>query len=99
MAMNLVIKTSDLRKITNLLFDHIEQDLQISSIPIEEDNYWNVPTEGLYNALKDPTDLDMGQLYEDWDFLTKITNKEEAVSLMMIHLAPLLRYVGEKIGQ
>lgn len=99
MPMNLAIKLPDLRRITDLIFDHIEQDLKISAVPIEEDNYWNVPTEELYDVLKEPAKLDIGQLYDDWEFLTKIQTKEEAVALMMIHLAPILRYIAEKIGQ
>lgn len=99
MATNLVIKVSDLRKVVDLVFDHIEQDLKISSVPIEEDYYWNIPTAELFDALKDPANLDMGQLYADWEFLTKLETKEDSPSLMLIHLAPLLRYIGEKIGR
>jgi hypothetical protein len=97
--MNLVVSISDLRKVTNFLFDHIEKDLHISTVPIEEDYYWDIPTAELYNVLRDPPQLGIGQLYDDGDFLAKLKAKEDAPSLMMIHLAPLLRYVGEKIGQ
>jgi hypothetical protein len=100
MATDLKIEISDLRKIINSIFDHIEQDLKISSVHIGEDYYWNISTEELYNALKDPTNLNIGQLYDDWEFLKNILeDKNQAVSLMMIHVAPLLRYIGEKIGQ
>jgi hypothetical protein len=101
MTMDLEIKFSDLRKIINSIFDHIEQDLKISSVHIEEDDYWDIFTEDLYNPLKDPAELGLGKLYDDWDFLKNMLSRprEEAVSLMMIHVAPLLRYIGEKIGQ
>jgi hypothetical protein len=99
MPMDLVISISDLRRITNLIFEHIEKDLHITTVPIEEDYYWDIPTAEVYNVLKDPHQLDIGQLYDDWGFLTKLKAREDALSLMMIHLAPLLRYIGEKIGQ
>jgi hypothetical protein len=47
-----------------------------------------------------PSELDIGQLFDDLEFLLKtLDNEEQAVSLMFVHLAPLLRYVGEKVGQ
>lgn len=47
----------------------------------------------------DPTELNVGQLHDDWRLLTKIANRDEAVAYMLIHLAPLLRYIGEEVGQ
>jgi hypothetical protein len=99
MPMDLQIRISDLRKITNLIFDHVEQDLNISSVPIEEDYYWHIPSKVVYKVEQDPPTPDIGQLYDDWEFLAKIKQREDAVSLAMIHLAPLLRHIGEKIGQ
>ncbi len=87
-----------LRVITNLIFDHIRDDLKIEEVSLDKDFYWGIPTELLYDVEK-PNDLDMGQLSDDLEFLSKIENKEEAVSIMFTHLAPLLRYIGEKVGQ
>ncbi len=99
MPMNLAINIADLRKITNLIFDHMEHDLDITSIVIEEDYYWDIPSKELYKVEGDHPSPGIGQLYDDWEFLSKIRDREQAVSLMMIHVAPLLRYIGEKIGQ
>ena len=99
MPMNLAINIADLRKIINLIFDHMEHDLCVTSVPIDEDYYWDIPSKELYNVQGDQPAPGIGQLYDDWDFLSRIKDREQAVSLMLTHVAPLLRYVGEKIGQ
>lgn len=93
------IDIEKLRSITNLVFDHIINDLKIKRVELRKDYYWTIETEQLYVTKNDPTELNVGQLYDDWEFLTKIENREEAVAYMLIHLAPLLRYIGEEIGQ
>lgn len=93
------IDIEKLRTITDLIFDHIVNDLKVKKIELSQDYYWSIETEQLYDMSKDPTELTAGQLYDDWDFLTKIENRDEAVALMFIHLAPLLRYIGEEVGQ
>jgi hypothetical protein len=98
--MDLKIKVADLREVTNRIFDHIEHDLKIDEVTLDKDCYWDIADEQLYNPLEDPSSFSLGQLFDDWEFLTHIlSDKEQAVSIMFIHLAPLLRYVGLKIGQ
>lgn len=98
--MALEIEINDLRQVANRIFDHIQKDLKIDKVRIEQDYYWDIPKDKLYDPTKDPSDLVLGQLYDDWDFLSSIlADKEQAVSLMLIHLAPLLRYIGEEVGQ
>ncbi len=93
------IEIEELRKITNWIFDHIRDDVNIKEINLDEDFYWDIDDDKLYDMQSKPIEIDVGQLYDDWEFLSKIDNKEEAVSLMLIHLAPLLRYIGTKVGQ
>jgi hypothetical protein len=99
MALDLEINIEDIRKVINLILDHIENDLKISKVRIEEDYYWNMDKNHIYNVLEEPKESSIGQLYHDWEFLLHINSKDDAVSLMLIHVAPLLRYIGEKIGQ
>ena len=97
--MALEIEINDLRQVANRIFDHIQKDLKIDKVRIDQD-YWDIPKDKLYDPTKDPSDLVLGQLYDDWEFLSSIlSDKEQAVSLMFVHLAPLLRYIGEEVGQ
>ena len=92
----------NLKRILDLIFEHLSKDLNVSNVPIEADKdfYWEVPTENLFDVRKDQPRLDIGRLSDDWDFLQRMAEKrEEAVSLMLIHVAPLLQHIGQKIGQ
>ena len=98
--MTLEIRIADLRLITDRIFDHIEKDLHVSAVEIKQDYYWDLQDDNLYDPANEPTELGLGQLYEDWQFLSAIlVDKEQAVALMLLHLAPILRYVGSEIGQ
>jgi hypothetical protein len=91
-----------LKKITNAILDHVINDLKIKKISIKEDQdfYWEVPSDQLYAVKKGQPQLDMGRLLDDWEFLAPIKNdNEQAVALMLIHLAPILKYLGEEVGQ
>ena len=96
------LEIRDLKKVTDAIFDHIINDLKIETFTIEErkDFYWNVPSDRLFAVIEAPPQLDVGRLTDDWDFLKPILkDKAQAVALMMVHVAPLLRSMGEKIGQ
>jgi hypothetical protein len=91
-----------LKSVTNAILDHIVNDLKIDklTVPDNKDFYWNVPTDQLYEVKASQPELDVGRLSDDWEFLESILkDKSHAVSLMMMHVAPLLRHVGEEIGQ
>jgi len=63
------VKLAELRAIVNLIFDHIQTDLKIESIPLEQDMYWEVPDKQRLEMMAPPSDLHIGQLYDDWEFL------------------------------
>jgi len=94
------IEVQKLRQVADKIFDHIENDLGVRSVPLDDDYYWQIPDAELYSIDKDPTELDIGQLSEDLSFLEDVVGEgEQAVCLMFLHLAPLLRYLAIKVGQ
>lgn len=94
------IKISDMRIIINKILDHIEHNLGVEVVNINEDNYWDIPDKDRYDFSKLPDGFAHGQLVDDWEFILPIlSNKDYAVSLNLIHVAPLLRRLGEEIGQ
>lgn len=101
MGVNDGIKLDELRQIINLIFDHIKEDLKIEDCPLTENYYWDVSDDLLYAIDKDAEPPSVGSLQDDWDFLKPLLSQDrnQAVSLMLIHAAPLLRYIGRKIGQ
>jgi hypothetical protein len=98
--MDVEIKVADLRVIIDRILDHIERDLGHTTVKLDQDNYWDVADDERYDFTKTPGNFEHGQLRDDWEFLSSILDdKEQAVSLMLAHVAPLLRRMGEQIGQ
>ena len=91
-----------LKQVTNAILDHIINDLGIEKFAIkgDQDFYWEVPSDQLHTVKKEQPQLDMGRLSDDWEFLAPIIDdKNQAIALMLIHLAPLIRCLGEEVGQ
>ena len=94
------IALSELRSSINAIFDHIENDLKIREIELEKNFYWEVDSESLFDTRSKPLLDSVGSLHDDWEFLSSVAiEKDQAVALMLTHAAPLLRYIGEKVGQ
>lgn len=94
------IPIGELKAVVTLILDHIIDDLKIESVQLDEDYYWDLDTD-LYAILNEKPGLSIGSLADDWFFLDRMdkNSRQKAVSIMLMHVAPLLRYVGEKVGQ
>ena len=98
--MDVEIRIADLRLVIERILDHIERDLGYATMKLDLDGYWDVARAERYDFTKIPGDFENGSLRDDWEFLTSILNdKENAVSFMLDHVAPLLRRIGEQIGK
>jgi len=70
------------------------------SVRIEptSDFYWEVPSESLHVDRDEQPKLDVGRLADDWEFIRPIAaDANAATPLALIHLAPLLRYLAERV--
>ena len=94
------IKITDLRLVVNRILDHIENDLGCMVVKLNENYYWDVSAKMRYEydfGLEGSEGYEHRQLYDDWKFLSPILQDEDrAVWPLLIHVAPLLRYIGEK---
>lgn len=98
--MTVKIDLARLRRITNRIFDHMERDLGLTDVALDQDDYWHAMSPEKYNVLDRPRDLGIGKLSDDWEFLCNLSDdRREAVALMLIHVAPLLERIGEQVGQ
>lgn len=86
------VKIQVLRETINGIFDFIERDLGLSTAELPSNFYWTVPDEALYAMEHLPTQLDSGSLNDDLEFVESAhANREQAMPVMFMHLAPLLR--------
>jgi len=89
------IETKELRRIFNVLLDHLESAGQDSFDP-PWDFYWEVAKDDLYNPYSEPGQLSLGQLADDWGELVKIVNQDmPPVGYALVWLSAILRAVGE----
>jgi hypothetical protein len=91
-----------LKQVIDDIFDHMHNDLGIEKVSIadEQDFYWDVPSNKIRDVKADQPQLDVGRLTDDWEFLAPILkDKNQALAIMLIHVAPLLRRIGEDVGQ
>ncbi|PIE41011.1 MAG: hypothetical protein CSA49_05605 [Gammaproteobacteria bacterium] len=93
------LKISELREITNLIFDYIQANLNIEAVRLEKDFYWQILDKNLYDPECQPNDFALGQLFDDLEFLKGVLrDKENAVPAMFMHLAPLLIYLSTQVN-
>ena len=89
-----------LRVAMNAIFDHLIDDLKLKTVQIDqkEDFYWHCASSELYEVSRKPADLDIGRLSDDMDFVKLIRRGQSGdVSYLLVHVAPLLRYIAEKV--
>ncbi|MCB1835843.1 MAG: hypothetical protein KDH19_20710 [Geminicoccaceae bacterium] len=97
--MGVKIKISELQTAINRILDHIQNDQNIDHLILDSTDYWDILDGDRYNP-KIPTAYGVGNLSDDWEFLSHVLNDESCpVSLLLIHAAPLLRKIGEQVGQ
>jgi hypothetical protein len=95
------IDVKELRDGVCAILDHIANDLKITKVPIDEgvDFYWEVAPQHLFDVKQQAPQLDVGRLSDDWDFVQKmVADGSPFVALMLVHIAPLLRYLAHRFG-
>ncbi|NGX30565.1 MAG: hypothetical protein KR126chlam4_01405 [Candidatus Anoxychlamydiales bacterium] len=91
------IDINELEKITKKLFSHLKKE-GISNFIIDKDFYWNIAEKERYNPYQNPSNFNLGQLFDDWDNLLKINkNKSEPISYAFVWLSSILKWMGENI--
>lgn len=91
------VPVSELRQVANSLFDHLEAEGQ-HEFDIEDDYYWKISAEQLYDPTKDPTDFGLEQLTDNWQSLSRVRSGEtEPIAYHLVWLAAFLRWIGERV--
>jgi hypothetical protein len=94
------IDLKSLKEAVTAILDHLMNDLKIQTVPINDSGncYWHCPTAELYDLSKKPLGMDIGNLSDDADLVKLVgCGQSGDVSYNLVHVAPLLRYVGETI--
>jgi hypothetical protein len=87
-----------LRNERDAILEHIEGDLGTRQVPVEEDQYWDVPELELYDLSKDPASPVVGSHVDDIDFSKAVKRGQSYDNpYVLVHIWPQLRYVAEKL--
>ena len=94
-----MINIPELRDIINDLLTRIEIEAG-PNVAIDNDFYWDLPSPEMWDTSKEIAKVDcVGSLKDDLHFLKVMRNPlEEGPVLNLIHAAPLLKYLGEKVA-
>jgi hypothetical protein len=93
--MGLRIGLGELRAMTATLLRHLET-LKSDEVEIPHDYFWHIPAADKYDVAKEPSDLTVGQLSDDWAELQRIQKREvEPLGYALVWLSNVLRAIGE----
>jgi hypothetical protein len=96
-AKDQTISLADLRAITAKLLDHLAE-VRGEAVSIPHDYFWSIPGDQLYDVYSDPHDLEVGQLFESWDFLrANLTGETDPLAYGLVWLADILRAIGLEV--
>jgi len=91
------ITKNDLKNILLALINKIEK-LDNSSFSLDNDLYWSIQDEELYNIYEEPQEITIGSLKDDWDFLQKILNEErEVIGYDFNKVSNILKKIGSDL--
>jgi hypothetical protein len=94
------IDLKQMKVIVNRLLDHLIETRGVSKVELDRTYYWNIPQDLLYNVCEQPNGLDIGSLSDDWEFISSLLDEDtEPVAYQLTEVAPLLRYIGEALGE
>lgn len=89
------LKVAAVALIDNLIQLHGKDTIAINP---DADFYWEVPLEALYEVKGTQPQLDVGRVSDDWEFVRPVAaDAGAATPLALIHLAPVLRYLSERV--
>ena len=90
------VSTYELRRAAEVLLRHMEESGQ-SSIRLDDDYYWSVPTDSRFDVYGEPPELGIGRLFEDIEHVRAIVSgKEEPLGYGLVWLSAIFLAAGER---
>ena len=82
------------------LIEHLKVELDEwfdEEIKLDDDYYWEIDENEIYQFAKDPNNFVMGQLTEDWSELLRLKNPDEVpIKYDLLRLSVILRYLSSR---
>jgi len=91
------IPVERLRAVVDLLMRRIAETAG-DSVSLEQDYFWSISPDSLYNVYEEPGELGVGQLSESWQHLESLLKDESdaAIPYHLVWLADIIRAIGHE---
>lgn len=89
-----------LKQAVDRILDHMIDDLGVTKVVLEHDLYWTINSSEALDLSRDPGALEVGNLWDDWEFVSHIPGGEGVpIVYQLTEIAPLLAYIGKTFEQ
>lgn len=83
------VNIEEIEKIVSLLFSKLRES-RGNEIELNNDFYWDISIEELYNPYEEPKNITLGQLSEDLDEIQRLNKSDDAIAYDLKRLVSIL---------
>jgi hypothetical protein len=87
------VNINEIQKITFFLLSKIKES-NGNEVEINNDFYWDIDDNELYNPYEEPKDITLGQLSHDMEELQRLNESDDAIIYDLKRLSEILRAIS-----
>ena len=87
------VNIDELQKIISLLLKKLK-DSKGNEIELNNDYYWDISMEEIYNPYTEPKNISLGQLSDDLDEIKRLLHSDDAIAYDLKRFANILKALG-----
>ncbi|MEU3567535.1 hypothetical protein AB0E96_03750 [Kitasatospora sp. NPDC036755] len=92
------VPLDELRRSFDALIRHVESTTTGGGVVLDKDYFWSIPSDEMYDVMKNPETLTIGQLTESWQHLRDLpADEDRALGYHLVWLADVLRAIGQDL--
>ncbi|MGW1176025.1 hypothetical protein ACWD4P_20195 [Kitasatospora sp. NPDC002543] len=92
------VPLDELRRSFDVLIRHVESTTTGGGVALDKDYFWSIPSDEMYDVMKNPETLTIGQLTESWQHLRDLlADEDRALGYHLVWLADVLRAIGQDL--
>ncbi|MFF2745252.1 hypothetical protein ACFVVA_06895 [Kitasatospora sp. NPDC058048] len=93
----LSVSFAELRSSFDVVLRHMEAAAAGDAVALDNDYFWSIPPNDLYDVTRTPDELTIGQLSESWQHLRDVVaDPDRALSHHLTWLADVLRAIAHE---
>ncbi|MFD4657140.1 hypothetical protein ACFWP2_16105 [Kitasatospora sp. NPDC058444] len=94
----LSVSLAELRRSFDVLLRHVEASAAGDAVLLDQDYFWSIPPNALYDVTREPDELTIGQLSESWQHLRDVlADPDRTLGYHLVWLADVLRAIGHDL--